>query len=36
MAKFGRTWKSVDINEMLLLPHFIEVLDVPGGDSSIA
>lgn len=34
MAKFGRTWKSEDINEMLLLPHFTKVLDGSGGDSS--
>lgn len=36
VAKSGRTWKSADINEMLLLPHFTKVLDGPGGDSSIA
>lgn len=34
MAKFGRTWKSEDINEMLLLPHLAKVLDGSGGDSS--
>lgn len=34
MAKLGRTWKSEDINEMLLLPHFTKALDGSGGDSS--